>query len=71
MLMLILQEAMFQFLDGLKPTMTSLGTSIEGLRPKGCNASSKRAWIDTSYCKTVIGLKKTIKIASLNTSTVG
>ena len=49
----------------------SLGTSIEALRPKSCKESSKRAWINTSHCRTVMGLKKTIKITSLYTTTVG
>ena len=50
---------------------TSLGTSTEALRPKSCNVSSRRAWIDTSHHRTVIGLKKMIKITSPNTATVG
>ena len=49
----------------------SLVTSIEALRPESCNAGSSRTWINTSYCGTVIGIKKTIKITSLNTVTVG
>ena len=49
----------------------SLGMSIEALRHESCNAGSKRAWIDTSYCGTVIGIKKTIKVTSLNTVIVG
>ena len=50
---------------------TSLGTSIEALRPKSCNASSIKAWIETSHCRIVIGLKKMIKISSPNTAMVG
>ena len=39
----------------------SLGMSTEARRPKSFNASSRRAWIDTSHHRTVIGLKKIIK----------
>ena len=49
---------------------TSLGTSIQALRPKSCNAGSRKAWIDTTCCGTVIGIKKKIKTTSLNTVTV-
>ena len=37
---------------------TSLGTSIEVLRPKTWTTSSQRTWIETSYYGLVIGIKK-------------
>ena len=49
----------------------SLGTILEGPRPKSCNAGSGRTGINTSYCGTVIGFKKIIKITSFNTTTIG
>ena len=62
------QEAMFWFLDSLKPNYISLGTSIEAPRPKSCNASSRRTWINTSNHRPVISTEKMIEIASLNTT---
>ena len=47
-----------------------LSTITEATRPKIYNTSSRRAWIDTSHIRTVIGLKKMIEITSLNTTTV-
>ena len=50
---------------------TSLGMSIKAPRPKSCNTSSRKTWIDTSYYGPIIGIKKIIEITSLNTITVG
>ena len=35
-----------------------LGMSIEAPRPENCNSGSRKTWIDTSYCGTVLGIKK-------------
>ena len=49
----------------------SLGTSLEALRPKSCNAGRRGIWIDTNYCGPVIGIKQGMEITSFNTVTVG
>ena len=67
-----LQEAVFRFMDVLIPdNYESLVMILKAPRPTSCNASSRQAWINASNSRTVVGLKKTIKITSLNTATVG